>query len=249
LLYGGTTGVVRLYDTKERRVLKEISTDNGSNSNQSKVICLCCNPIGTNFVTSTSINEGGQLCLWDMKTSVMERNLLPKSEKICVNCCSFNHNGQLLLIGLSDGTSSILDLRTSENFATWPSHTGAVLTTEFSSDETSCYTLGCDQKFSSWSINKVGQKLADFDVHCEAPTVNSYGKRFSFNSDGSYVLTCGPLGGVIYKVDSSLATPVLDIGGHNKSVNTVDWSTALESSTCICGTVDGRVIVSTLLNQ
>ncbi|GIY77504.1 WD repeat-containing protein 91 [Caerostris extrusa] len=58
LLYGGTTGVVRLYDTKERRVLKEISTDNGSNSNQSKVICICCNPVGTNFVTSTCINEG-----------------------------------------------------------------------------------------------------------------------------------------------------------------------------------------------
>ncbi|GBN41501.1 hypothetical protein AVEN_211666-1 [Araneus ventricosus] len=113
--------MVRLYDTKERRVVKEICTESSSSNNQ-RVLCICCSPLGTNFVTSTSIGEGGQLCLWDMKTLTME-------------------------------------------------------------------------------------------------------------------------------IGNSAAVPVLDIGGHNKPVNTVDWSAAMESSTCICGTVDGRVIVSTLLNQ
>ncbi|GFY72982.1 WD repeat-containing protein 91 [Trichonephila inaurata madagascariensis] len=251
LLYGGTTGIVRMYDTKERRVVKEICTENASNSNQ-RVLCICCSPLGTNFVTSTSTGEGGQLCLWDMKTLSMERQVLPKTDKSCVHCCSFNHNGQLLLIGFSDGTSSILDLRTFEIFASWPSHTGGVLSTEFSSDETSCYTMGSDKKFYSWSANRVGQKLSELEIHSDpfdSETISSYGKRFCFNSDGSHVLTCGPLGGVIYKLANSTTTPVLDIGGHNKSVNTVDWSAAMESSTCICGTVDGRVIVSTLLNQ
>ncbi|CAL1273797.1 unnamed protein product [Larinioides sclopetarius] len=199
LLYGGTTGMVRLYDTKERRVVKEICTESSSSNNQ-RVLCICCSPLGTNFVTSTSLGEGRQLCLWDMKTLTMERQLLPKSDKACVHCCSFNHNGQLLLIGSSDGTSSILDLRTSEIFATWPSHSGGVVSTEFSSDETVCYTLGADKKFTSWSANRTGEKLCNLDIHCDfSEPIFTYGKRFCFNSDGSHVLTCGPLGGVIYK--------------------------------------------------
>ncbi|GBN93581.1 WD repeat-containing protein 91 [Araneus ventricosus] len=211
MLYGGTTGMVRLYDTKERRVVKEICTESSSSNNQ-RVLCICCSPLGTNFVTSTSIGEGGQLCLWDMKTLTMERQLLPKSDKACVHCCSFNHNGQLLLIGSSDGTSSILDLRTSEIFATWPSHSGGVVSTEFSSDETACYTLGADKKFTSWSANRTGQKLCDLDIHCDfSDPISTYGKRFCFNSDASHVLTCGPLGGVIYKIGNSHVPPVLDI--------------------------------------
>lgn len=50
-------------------------------------------------------------------------------------------------------------------------------------------------------------------------------------------------------MNNNSATLALDIGGHTKPVNTVDWYTAMESSTCICGTVDGKVIVSTLLNH
>ncbi|KAG8188425.1 hypothetical protein JTE90_007994 [Oedothorax gibbosus] len=253
LLYGGTTGIVRVYDTKDRRVVKEISTDN-VNSNQ-RVHCICCNPLGTNFVTSASIGEEGQLSLWDMKTLTLERHLLP--DKSVTNCCSFNHNGQLLLVGLSNGNSSILDLRSSEVIATWPSHKGGVYSTEFNSDETACYTMGSDQKLCSWSAHKIGDKVSSIELNpegmqadtAETQSIYSYGKRFCFNGDGSYVLTCGPLGGIIYKVSNSTATPVLDIGGHNKPVNTVDWLAAMESSTCICGTVDGKVIVSTLLNQ
>lgn len=40
------------------------------------------------------------------------------------------------------------DLRTSENIATWKSHEGGVLSTEFSCDETLCYTMGSDGKAS-----------------------------------------------------------------------------------------------------
>ncbi|XP_054723207.1 WD repeat-containing protein 91-like [Uloborus diversus] len=252
LLYGGTTGIVRIYDTKERRVVKEVFTDNNSASNQ-RVICICSNPLGTNFITSTSIGEGGQLSLWDVKTLGLEWQLPRTSDTSCAYCCSFNHNGQLLLIGSSDGTSSILDLRTAESIASWTSHSTNVLSTEFSLDETTCYTMGSDGKFCSWSVNKTGRKIDEFPIHPEAipaetPT-NSFGKLFSFNNDGNYVLTCGPLGGIIYKVSGSSFTSVLDIGGHTKSVNTVDWCTAMESSTCICGTIDGKVIVSTLLNQ
>ncbi|XP_015911226.1 WD repeat-containing protein 91 [Parasteatoda tepidariorum] len=253
LLYGGTTGTLRIYDSKERRVMKELFVD-GSGENDQKVLCICCNPLGNNFVTSATLQEGGQLSLWDMKSLTLERYLLPPSHNACVYCCSFNHNGQLLLVGLSNGTSSILDLRTSENIATWTSHSGGVLSTEFSSDETLCYTMGEDGKFSSWNVNQTGHKSSELQIHSESiPTrsheLRSFGKLFSFSNDGNHVLTCGPLGGVIYKVTPSSATSVLDIGGHNKPVNTVDWSTAMEISTCICGTIDGKVIVSTLLNQ
>lgn len=256
LFYGGTTGVVRIYDTKERRVVKEIFTNSTGSSNQ-KVFCICSNPLGTNFVTSASSGEESSLCLWDLKTLGIEKQLSVSSDKSQALCCSFNHNGQLLLIGSSDGLSSILDLRTSENIATWKSHNGSVLSTEFSSDEILCYTMGSDGKFSSWSVHKTGHNVCDYEFAkdpskteaAEPQSFKSFGKRFTFNSDGNYVLTCGPLGGIIHKLTNTAATSVLDIGGHNKAVNTVDWYTALESSNCICGTVDGKVIVSTLLNQ
>lgn len=250
LLYGGTTGVVRVYDTKERRVVTEFFTNTSGISNQ-KVLCICSNPLGTNFVASASCDEENPLCLWDLKSFVMEKQLSVFADKSCVYCCSFNHNGQLLLIGSSDGTSSILDLRTSENIATWKSHAGSVLSTEFSCDETLCYTMGSDGKLHSWSVNKTGHKVCSYELHGDARFESqcSYGKLFTFNNDGNYMLTCGPLGGIIYKMTNSTATSVLDIGGHTKPVNTVDWYTAMESSTCICGTVDGKVIVSTLLNH
>lgn len=63
----------------------------------------------------------------------------------------------------------------------------------------------------------MGQKLADLDIHegavwCSTgssrPKTRSsaipstYGRLFAFDSEGHYVLTCGPLCGIIYRVST-----------------------------------------------
>lgn len=60
-------------------------------------------------------------------------------------------------------------------------------------------------QFHSWSINKTGHKACSYELHSNprseaAESQCSYGKLFTFNNDGNYMLTCGPLGGIFYKV-------------------------------------------------
>lgn len=61
-------------------------------------------------------------------------------------------------------------------------------------------------QLNSWSVNKTGHKVCSYELHSDtseaAQSRQSYGKRFTFNNDGNYMLTCGPLGGIIYEVRS-----------------------------------------------
>jgi WD40 repeat protein len=64
-------------------------------------------------------------------------------------CCTFNHNGQLLVTGCSDGVVRIFDLRRSECIDSWPAHQGEALGIQLTADFTACYTLGSDGKASA----------------------------------------------------------------------------------------------------
>ena len=57
----------------------------------------------------------------------------------------------------------------------------------------------------------MGKKVADLNIHegavcCDTESSNhrhktkTYGRMFAFDSEGQYLLTCGPECGVIYKV-------------------------------------------------
>ena len=65
-----------------------------------------------------------------------------------------------------------------------------------------------------WSINRVGEKLQQLDIHDGATgpfVMSGFGgykqqqapqaKLFAFDSTGTHVLTCAPYGGIIYKVN------------------------------------------------
>ena len=41
----------------------------------------------------------------------------------------------------------------------WMAHTGEVYNAQFSSDETSVYSMGSDGAFCQWSINQSGRKV------------------------------------------------------------------------------------------
>lgn len=262
LLHSASSGCVRLYDIKERKVVGEVSVES-SPSSSLKTQCIECSPTEAGFVVSSCSSEGGvlqgQLGFWDMRTLQVLHRLPLASKNSYVHCCSFNHNGQLLLAGTSDGSTCIFDLRSAERIATWASHAGSVFTAQFSTDETTCYTIGKDGKFFQWSVNKTGHRVAELAIHSGATgpfSVKSgsilcdpVGKLFVFNNDGSHILTCGLNGGMIYKVSKNSIAPGLNISGHKLPVTTVDWYTAMECSTCLCGSADGKITVSTLLAQ
>ena len=62
---------------------------------------------------------------------------------VVVNCCAFNHNGQLLLAGCADGKVRMYDLRKHQCIASWASSfPGEISALQMSADETSCYSFG-----------------------------------------------------------------------------------------------------------
>ena len=98
----------------------------------------------------------------------------------------------------------------------WNAHEGEVFNVQFSSDETSVYSMGRDDKFCQWSINRSGEKMVDFDIHANAcePTAGSVkgeyfpdtprGNLFAFESEDKYVLTCAPKEALVYQVRHTL---------------------------------------------
>jgi WD40 repeat protein len=68
------------------------------------------------------------------------------SKSVLVGCCTYNHNGQLLVAGATDGVVRIFDIRKGECVDSWLAHDGSVLSLQLSVDFTSCFTLGQDGK-------------------------------------------------------------------------------------------------------
>ena len=94
----------------------------------------------------------------------------------------------------------------------WKAHIGEVFNVQFSSDETSVYSIGRDNSFCKWGINRSGEKIAEFKIHEHAsnPTAGRLkgeyypdvprGNLFAFESEDKFVLTCGPQEAIIYQV-------------------------------------------------
>lgn len=114
----------------------------------------------------------------------------------------------------------------------------------------------------------MGQKMADLDicegaVWCEPEGASlsqnkhkymssppSYGKMFAFDAEGQYLLTCGSESGVVHKVEKSQGLyEVLSLPEHKSSVVSVDWSSSLSCYTCLTGSIDGSIQVTSLLKH
>ena len=133
----------------------------------------------------------------------------------------------------------------------------------FSNDENSIFSMGSDGKFTQWSIQNMGQRLQDIPVEIDAciphlimskgeqvPLNMSVGRLFAFDSDSEHVLTCGNPRAHVYKIfRSEPVAEVLSIGGHDGVVTCVDWSSSEYCCSCITGSSDGTINVTTLLRH
>ena len=94
----------------------------------------------------------------------------------------------------------------------WKAHVGEVFNVQFSSDETSVYSIGRDNNFCKWGINRSGEKIVEFKIHEHAsnPTEGRLkgqyypdiprGNLFAFESEDKFVLTCSPQEATVYQV-------------------------------------------------
>lgn len=118
----------------------------------------------------------------------------------------------MLLLGLRAA-----DVFQHECLCGWRAHNGEVFNVQFSSDETSVYSMGRDKKFCQWSVIQSGEKMNEFKIHEAAcqPAVGwsqtaggqyypstPRGNLFAFESEDKYVLTCAPQQALIYQVSS-----------------------------------------------
>ncbi|XP_069139768.1 WD repeat-containing protein 91-like isoform X2 [Argopecten irradians] len=273
LLLGNRSGNIRLFDVKEMKSFYEATAD----ASYPRMINLCTSPTGGSFVCSASVNrarsgsssgEGspassiskvGKLTLWDLRTMKVNKQLPIDPGPIAVNCCSFNHNGQLLLTGAADGVIRMYDIQQCRCISQWEAHSGEVQSLQFSNDETTCYSMGTDSKFLQWSVHKPGVQQQELPIHSGAslPFLTTglsggkeipKGRLFSFDGEGQYILTCDKNKGLIYRVGEGLSK-TLDLSGHKSNLTTVDWSPSIDTRVCLTGAMDGKVNIYTLLSH
>ncbi|XP_076241526.1 WD repeat-containing protein 91 isoform X2 [Calliopsis andreniformis] len=237
-LHGDNNGLIQLHDTRDCKTLWDIQHEN------SRIISLLCNPTDSTFICSISDSNEGKLLLYDIKTRKLER-ILPMEQSVTALCSAFNHNGQLLITGLSNGNILIHDLRRNEIIDNISCHSSPVIDIELINDYTNICTQSEDGKLCQRSLNHSGKILWETKIKVEKNTV--HGKLFTFDQSGNYMLLCTQTGGNIYKMPPGAQAKVLELGGH-KGTLCCDWSTANQSGTCITGGAEGKVRVSTLLS-
>ncbi|XP_076173533.1 WD repeat-containing protein 91 [Ptiloglossa arizonensis] len=237
-LHGDNNGLIQLHDTRDCKTLWDIQHEN------SRIITLLCNPTESTFICSVSDSNEGRLLLYDIKTRKLERTL-PMERNITALCSAFNHNGQLLITGLSNGNILIHDLRRNEIIDNINCHSSPVIDIELINDYTNICTQSEDGKLCQRSLNHSGKILWETKIKVEKNTV--HGKLFTFDQSGNYMLLCTQTGGNIYKMPPGAQAKVLELGGH-KGTLCCDWSTANQSGTCITGGAEGKVRVSSLLS-
>lgn len=118
-IHGDNNGLIQLHDTRDCKTIWELLHDS------SRIVSLLSNPCESNFICSVSDSRESKLLLYDIKTRKLERTL-PMDSNLTALCSTFNHNGQLLITGLSNGNILIHDLRRNEIIDNFNCHSSPV---------------------------------------------------------------------------------------------------------------------------
>lgn len=191
-LHGDNNGSIQLHDTRDCKTLWEIQHEG------SRVVSLTCSPLDSTFICSVSDSSESKLLLYDVKTRKLERTL-PMDGNLTALCSVFNHNGQLLITGLSNGNLLIHDLRRNEIIDNLTCHLSPVIDVELINDYTNICVLSEDGKLCQRSLNQTGKIMWETKIKIEKNSV--HGKMFTFDQSGNHMLLCTQTGGNIYKVN------------------------------------------------
>lgn len=190
-MHGDNNGSIQLHDTRDCKTLWEIQHEG------SRVVSLTCSPLDSTFICSITDSSESKLLLYDVKTRKLERTL-PMDGNLTALCSVFNHNGQLLITGLSNGNLLIHDLRRNEMIDNFTCHSSPVIDIELINDYTNICILSEDGKLCQRSLNQTGKTIWEAKIKIEKNAV--HGKMFTFDQSGNHMLLCTQTGGNIYKV-------------------------------------------------
>ncbi|XP_050533685.1 WD repeat-containing protein 91 [Daktulosphaira vitifoliae] len=250
ILLGCDDCTIILYDAKEMKILWELNPF--KQSSNLRIQTIKCSPTDSTFVCSLVSKDNNKLLLYDLKTKKMERQLILGNDDVAVTCCSYNHNGQLLYAGCTDGSVRTVDLRHSEIVDRWTPHTDCLMCLQLSPDHNDCYTLGADKKICRTSMNGNKQSCV-WEVNLKNDNLLQsnmcLNQAFTIDQSGSYMLLSHSQnnGGNIYKITSSGLSIVLSLKEHRSFPIVCDWSSLNQCGTCVTGSDDGTICISTLL--
>ncbi|XP_050436950.1 WD repeat-containing protein 91 isoform X2 [Adelges cooleyi] len=250
LLLGCDDCTIILYDAKEMKISWELNPF--KQSTNLRIQCVKCGPTDSTFICSLVSKDNNKLLLYDLKTKKIERQLILGNDDVAVTCCAYNHNGQLLYAGCADGSVRTVDLRHSEIVDRWTPHADRLMCLQLSPDHNDCYTLGADKKICRTSMNGNKQSCV-WEVNVKNDSLLQPNKcmsqAFTLDQSGSYMLLCHSQhnGGNIYKITSTGLSIVLSLKEHQSVPIVCDWSSLNQCGTCVTGSDDGTICISTLL--
>ena len=84
-------------------------------------------------------------------------------------------------------------------------------------------------------------------------TNNAFSKKFAIaGNDGKHVLVCSRNGGILYRmstIKNDIMENVLELKGHKMHLTCTDWSASNDCGPCVTAGFDGKIRLSTMLNQ
>lgn len=241
------------------------TTTKGGHNTQQKLIKMKQYP---GLSSETNTTRQGIILHWDLQTGQCKGELCLDPYPVYIHSMDYNHNGTLLVTGGADGMVRLFDIRNSDCLIGWHAHNTEVLDVVFNPDETSIYSIAADGKVCVWDINKVSSKIAEFPLEVGCTGMHHYrvngdkggrhsivddipsSKLLACDSDGQHMMTCGPSGLMIYRVNpATKMDEAMHVLCRSSEVLTLDWACTPNSSTVMAGTMNGIIQVSTLIRK
>ncbi|XP_005100741.1 WD repeat-containing protein 91 [Aplysia californica] len=263
LLLGNKTGSIRLFDVKESKTFREVMVQPDAPANCMRVTDLSTNPSSSQFVCATSdhcpflsdpSSLSGRLLQWDLRTLKLERALMVESSTTnAITCSCYSRDGQTLATGGADGWVRLYDANQQKAVKKWQAHEGPIHSVQFHASG-SVYSMAADGKLSEWSMARPGQLLNSLKVGQRNLTLvspgSTRGRLFALDVEGQHLLTYSGRRGAIYKGSGSSALQcIMELKNHMSPVITVDWSPSQDTRVCLTSSVDGKIKISTLLQN
>jgi len=242
LLCGTADAKIKVWNAFADKAFGDIATD----PEFPRVVDLACNPNGLNFVAAlvSAQRDQGRLLSYNLKTLRIE-NKLTTDPSMCVNSLSFNHNGAMLVTGCADGLIRIYDMKSCTAITGWQAHRAEVRDVRFSTDETSIYSMGADEKIYQWDIQNIGKVVREYSFESpHAPSglssppsvlsnnaassgnfsnILSRNSKMAFDPEGSHFIVGSKNNyALLYKIGQPQPTQYLS-AGHSAAVVAVDW--------------------------
>jgi WD40 repeat protein/transcriptional regulator with XRE-family HTH domain len=206
LLGGGDDNVVRLWDARTGRELRQLRghTDN--------VISAAFSPDGKHILTGSVDNTAR---LWDVETGQELRRFIGHTKRI--ERVTFSADGKHILTASADATARLWDAQTGQALNVLSGHTAEVISLVASSDGKYILTGSADKTARLWDV-QTGQPLHVLSGHTDAVT------SVAFSPDSLHALTgSDDKTARLWDVQSGLE-PARVFAGHTDALSSVAFS-------------------------